>query len=311
MLIFAVLANSHPLANPQPLPLGARIVGSLGRITIMTHPTWQWQAWNDYSYLTCSLLADWPHGFFTRQFAPQTPELLVEVLQPGASVYRLKQIHSNQVLNPEQILSESSDPQPTTSTNETDEPILSEGDGIYSNAVNQSVWSCTADCTPVLMADCATGMVAAVHAGWRGTAAQIVPRAVAHLQAQGSQLPNLRIAMGPAISGKIYQVSEEVAIQVGTSLVQHPKDGAAILAHLYQYPIAPLYPDDKPGHVCLDVPRVNALQLQALGVKESQIAIAPFCTYQNQEYFFSYRRENRRLVQWSGIVSTIPAQQTA
>jgi hypothetical protein len=59
---------------------------------------WQWQTWNDLPYLTCSLLADWSHGFFTRQFSPQTPEQLVNVLQPGAAVYRLKQIHSNQIL---------------------------------------------------------------------------------------------------------------------------------------------------------------------------------------------------------------------
>jgi polyphenol oxidase len=252
-------------------------------------PTWDWQTWNELPYLTCSLLADWPHGFFTRQFAPQLPEQLVAALHPGASVYRLKQVHSAEVFNPDQIQTCLDLP-------------LSEGDGLISNNVEQSVWSCTADCTPVLIADARTGMVAAVHAGWRGTAAQIVPKAVAHLQNQGSQLADLRVAMGPAINGKIYQVAEAVAIEVGHSLVPNlPTE--AVLAHLWQYPLPPIYPDAKPQHVCLDVPRVNALQLEALGLAPEQIAIAPFCTYDNEQYFFSYRRENRKVVQWSGIVS--------
>jgi polyphenol oxidase len=270
---------------------------------------WQWQTWNDLPYLTCSLLADWSHGFFTRQFSPQTPEQLVNVLQPGAAVYRLKQVHSNQVLSPDQIQS-SVDVPAASPVNPEEFPELTfpEGDGIYSNRAHQSVWSCTADCTPVLIADTQTGMVAAIHAGWRGTAAQIVPRAVAMLTAQGSQIQDLRVAMGPAISGKIYQVSEEVAIEVGNSLVPTSlASGFSSLEHLYQYSIPPLFPDPKPGHVCLDVPRINALQLEALGLTSDQIAIAPHCTFENEQHFFSYRREKLKRVQWSGIVSTEPS----
>jgi polyphenol oxidase len=266
---------------------------------------WQWQTWNDLPYLTCSLLADWSHGFFTRQFSPQTPEQLVNVLQPGAAVYRLKQVHSNQVLSPDQIQS-SVDVSAASPVNPEDSPELSfpEGDGIYSNRAYQSVWSCTADCTPVLIADTQTGMVASVHAGWRGTATQIVPRAVALLTAQGSQIQDLRVAMGPAISGKIYQVSEQVATEVGNSLVPTTlAAGCSTLEYLYQYSASPLFPDPKPGYVCLDVPRINALQLEALGLTPAQIAIAPHCTFANKEYFFSYRREKLKRVQWSGIVS--------
>jgi polyphenol oxidase len=268
--------------------------------------TWQWQTWNDLPYLTCSLLADWPHGFFTRQFSPQTPEQLVNVLQPGAAVYRVKQVHSNQVLSPDQIELSLKVPTVTSvSPEESSELSLPEGDGVYSNRAHQSVWSCTADCTPVLMADTQTGMVAAVHAGWRGTAAQIVPRAVALLTAQGSQIQDLRVAMGPAISGKIYQVAEEVAMEVGNSLMPVTVSvGFSLLEHLYQYSMPPLFPDSKPGHVCLDVPRINALQLEALGLIPAQIAIAPHCTFENEQHFFSYRREKLKRVQWSGIVST-------
>lgn len=62
--------------------------------------------------------------------------------------------------------------------------------------------------------------------------------------------------------------------------------------------------DDTPGRARLDIRRINALQLQQLGLQPEQIAIAPHCTYQEPEHFFSYRRDRQKQVQWSGIVST-------
>jgi len=53
---------------------------------------------------------------------------------------------------------------------------------------------------------------------------------------------------------------------------------------------------------------VNALQLEQLGVSSEQVAIAPHCTYQEPEHFFSYRRDKLKKVQWSGIVSKTPEQ---
>lgn len=61
--------------------------------------------------------------------------------------------------------------------------------------------------------------------------------------------------------------------------------------------------DTEPGKVRLDVRRVNALQLEQLGISGEQIAIAPYCTFQTPDHFFSYRREREKKVQWSGIVS--------
>ena len=49
--------------------------------------------------------------------------------------------------------------------------------------------------------------------------------------------------------------------------------------------------------------RVNALQLEQLGISEEQVTIAPHCTYQDSVNFFSYRREKLKKAQWSGIVS--------
>jgi YfiH family protein len=155
----------------------------------------------------------------------------------------------------------------------------------------------------VLIGDVRTGQVAALHAGWRGTAKKIVPLAIARLQSQGSKLDDLRIAMGPAIAGEVYQVSIEVAAEIGTSIISH-NDEEKIITALHELPNSPLLKDPDPGKVRLDVRRVNTLQLENMGISAEQIAIAPYCTFQTPEHFFSYRREKEKKVQWSGIVSS-------
>lgn len=265
--------------------------------------TWYWQTWEELPYLTCSLLQDWEHGFFTSAFSPRLPSDMVNVLRPDAQVYRVKQVHGNTVLTPSEIES-------AVSVNKDipEEPERPSADGILTEQPQQAVWVCTADCTPVLIADEKTGQVAAVHAGWRGTATRIVPNAIARLIDSGSRLEDLRIAMGPAIAGEVYQVSETVAAEVGASII--PQDKAenpeAILDLLQQLPDSPILEDAHPGRVRLDVRRVNAIQLEQLGIPCEQIAIAPYCTYQKPEHFFSYRRDKLKKVQWSGIVSKIP-----
>jgi len=257
--------------------------------------TWYWQTWQSLPYLTCTLLEDFPHGFFTQHFWGRPPAELVQVLSPQAQAYRVKQVHGNVVLSPSELVRQPS---------QDEAAPLSEADGLITEQENQAVWACSADCTPVLMADLATGAVAAVHAGWRGTASEIVPQAVARLIAQGSQLSNLRIAMGPAIAGEVYQVSTTVGAQVTASLFPGAElDSEAILAAAQQLPQSPILSDPQPGRVKLDVRRVIAVQLEQLGIQAEQVAIAPYCTYQTPEHFFSYRRDRQKKVQWSGIVS--------
>jgi len=260
--------------------------------------TWQWRTWQGLPYLTCSLLDPWRHGFFTQHFWPRSPLELTTILQPTASTYRVKQVHGNQVLTPSEVEAHS-----TSQGSEGGDVGLPPADGLLTEAANQAVWSCSADCTPVLMGDVQTGQVAAIHAGWRGTAAKILPLATARFQEQGSQLADLRIALGPAIAGEVYQVSAAVAAEVGATVL--PDSGAVetLLQSLQQLPNPPVLPDAKPDHVRLDVRQINRLQLERLGIEPEQIAIAPHCTYQDPENFFSYRRDSRRQVQWSGIVS--------
>ncbi|MBK1990549.1 peptidoglycan editing factor PgeF [Sphaerospermopsis aphanizomenoides BCCUSP55] len=259
--------------------------------------TWHWHNWEGLPYLTCNLLELWPHGFFTQQFWPRPPHELTKVLQPEALAYRLKQVHGNTVLTPQEV--------DKHLQNSDDELALA--DGLISEQPLQAVWVASADCTPVLIGDVKIGQVAALHAGWRGTAAKIVPQAIQKMQSQGSKLEDLRIAMGPAIAGEVYQVSAEVAAEIGTTIIPH-HEPEKIVNTLHDLPNSPLLADPEPGKVRLDVRRVNAIQLAQLGISKEQIAIAPYCTYQTPEHFFSYRREKEKKVQWSGIVSVlIPA----
>jgi polyphenol oxidase len=253
---------------------------------------WHWQTWQGKPYLTCSLLEPWKHGFFTQQFSPNSPLSLVEALHPQAEVYRTQQVHGNIVVETDAIV-------PLSASTTEFHPA----DGLLTRQSQQAVWVCSADCTPVLLADDHTGQAAAVHSGWRGTAAKIVPQAIAQLQAQGSQIEDLRVAMGPAIAGEVYQVSAEVAVQVGATVIDGNDDPETLLDRLEALPNSPVQRDSEPNRVRLDIRTCIALQLDQLGFGKEQIAIAPHCTYQNPDHFFSYRRTGQKNVQWSGIVS--------
>ena len=258
---------------------------------------WQWQTWSGLPYLTCDLLADWQHGFFTRQFAPSEPHELTPVLAATATTHRLKQIHGKIVLTPTEI----------ASTVEVEvETGNALGDGVLTEQQAQAVWVASADCNPILIANRHTGNVAAVHAGWRGTSLNIVTVAVQRLLIQGGSLTDIVVAIGPAIDGNVYQVTKQVGLEVCASIAPKSLSGdlEADLADLLAMPNSPLLPDEQAGRVRLDVRRVNQLQLEGLGVDPDRISIAPHCTFQEPEYFFSYRREKLKKIQWSGIVSS-------
>lgn len=271
---------------------------------------WQWQSWEGLPYLTCSLLQNWSHGFFTQKFWPCSPEALVGVLQTDAQAYRVRQVHGNRVITPSEIEAATGEEKQADEQTSEKEKSLQAADGILTEQAQQAVWVASADCTPVLIGDVETGQVAAVHAGWRGTASRIVPGAIARLLAAGSSVESLRIALGPAIAGEVYQVSEQVVAEVVASLIPPEKADTpeTILKALQQLPDSPLLDDPKPGRMRLDLRRVNGLQIEQLGISDGQVAIAPYCTYQQPEYFFSYRRSKQKKVQWSGIVSKVPNQ---
>lgn len=238
---------------------------------------WRWQSTSGSRWLTCDLLAAWPHTFGTRHSHPHKPDHSITELAWTAKQARwAHQVHGRNWLWAESM--------------QADRDLL-QADAVLTQSPTQSVWVCSADCVPLLIA--CGGKVAAIHAGWRGTSAAITLQVLAEFIAQGCDLKNVRVAIGPAISGAVYQVSESVAADVVQTL-------------LSEFRAKPLLPDPIPNKVRLDIRMVNQLQLLQAGIGLDQISISPHCTYTQSEDFFSYRRDGSVAgagirVQWSGI----------
>ena len=151
-------------------------------------------------------------------------------------------------------------------------------DAVVSNTRGLLAGVKTADCVPILLGDTTTGCFGAVHAGWRGTLAEIAKVAVRRLEEEYNAQPeNLRIAIGAAAGGCCYEVGAEV-IDAFTGKFSNA---------------AELLTETQPGHAKIDLLQANRDQLIEVGVPEERIHIAPLCTICRTDLFFSYRKEKR------------------
>jgi hypothetical protein len=244
---------------------------------------WTWVGCYGGMYLQADLLAGFEHGFFTRQWQGREPGELAGYVSAGVSVHRPRQVHGALVLPASEAGAE---PWP-------------EADGLVSDAGGQSLWVCGADCTPVLLADPASGRVAACHAGWRGVAGGILIQAIEQLEAAGCRREGLLVALGPAVSGAAYQVERSVSAQVAATL----RPGEPEQARAELRACGALLPDPDPNRDRLDIRAATSRQLELAGIPTAQIAICPLCTVGEPLLFHSWRRDQVKAVQWSGIVS--------
>jgi len=151
-------------------------------------------------------------------------------------------------------------------------------DALVSNTPNVLLAVKTADCVPILIGDPVTRAFAAVHAGWRGTSSSILQRAIKQLKSEyGSHAENLRVAIGPAANACCYEV--------GSDVIGAFKDRFANADDL-------LTPT-RDGHARIDLHQANRGQLIAAGVPADRIHLAPFCTMDRNDLFFSYRQEKK------------------
>ena len=192
------------------------------------------------AYLESSLLSAFPwatHGFGTRHIDPH----------PN-NVSTLKQIHSNLVLL-------------------ADHPgLLGEGDALITDTPGLAISIRTADCYPILLADTGNRVVGAVHAGWRGTASQVVMKTLDKMTSEfGTDPKNISAAIGPGIGVCCYEVGEDVSSHFGFAVRTH-----------------------------LDLASENRKQLEKAGVLPQKIEALGDCTFCNAERFFSYRREKEK-----------------
>ncbi|MCW5983045.1 MAG: peptidoglycan editing factor PgeF [Bryobacteraceae bacterium] len=187
---------------------------------------------------------DWvEHGFGTRH-----------AKWNGQPLVTLPQIHSDRIL-----------------VASAGEERIGEGDALITNREGFTLAVRTADCLPILLIEDRRRAVAAIHAGWRGSAAGIAAKTVEALISEyGGSPGNIHAAIGPGIGVCCYQVGLAVAERFRRWLPELPAG---------------------PGPVMLDLVEANRRQLAEAGVPPGQIHAGKLCTCCGREQFFSYRRE--------------------
>jgi polyphenol oxidase len=142
-----------------------------------------------------------------------------------------------------------------------------------------------ADCVPVLVADEASGDVAAIHAGWRGVVAGVVPAAVDLLTAPPRA--SLMAAIGPSIGGCCFEVGRDVA----ASIVRASGAPQALT-------------DERGDRAYIDLRAAVRAQLLGAGVSADRIDDVPGCTKHESTRFHSFRRDGARSGRMLAAIAT-------
>lgn len=163
-------------------------------------------------------------------------------------------------------------------------------DGLVSHMSGLLVGVKTADCVPVLIGDPFKKAFGAIHAGWRGTAASIVVRAVEKMQSEfGSEPRDMIAAIGPAAGCDNYEVGSDVIEAFEETFEGSEK----------------YFKTTREGHARVDLHLANKDQLLSCGVPLDAVYTAPYCTMERPDLFFSYRLEKRKYGKTGRLLSVI------
>jgi YfiH family protein len=147
-------------------------------------------------------------------------------------------------------------------------------DGLITNVPNIALAILTADCLPIVLYHQTKDVVAVLHAGWKGLAANIISKAIDALKNKfNCNVSGLHVLIGPGINQENYEVGQEVVDAFTTKPYFHTdcvKEKA------------------KPH---LDIKLLAKLEAEYNGIPEENIEISPLCTFQEKQRFFSARRE--------------------
>lgn len=188
-------------------------------------------------------------------------------------VVRAKQVHGDGVLRVDaKLVGRTGFPHSLV-----DEPA--EFDALISNLPGLALVVSTADCLPILIHDPVCGAVAAVHAGWRGTAKRIAVQALAAMRgAYGTDPADCRAAIGPGIRRCCFEVDAVVTEAMADALPTWETHAEA----------------NRPGHWLLDIAGVNRALLESAGLRPDRIEDVGLCTSCRNDLFFSHRAEKGR-----------------
>lgn len=178
-----------------------------------------------------------------------------------------KQVHGNRVL-----VFDSAPPDP-------EEVRQTEADAIITNVPGLLIGVMTADCLPILIHDPNRKVVAAIHAGWRGTLNQVARRTLEILVKDFRCEPgDLAVALGPSISGQSFEVDESLLNQFRQTFEYWSR---------YARP-------QRQAKWLIDFRMINAHMLALMGLEERNFWISTHCTYLEKDLFHSYRRDGEQ-----------------
>ncbi len=140
----------------------------------------------------------------------------------------------------------------------------------------------TADCLPILLCDAGGTQVAAVHAGWRGLAAGILTDALSLFTAEAG---DILVYLGPAISQKHF----EVGVEVKSAFLDSA--WAQLQGSKYKSAVKAAFVPSSGGRLRADLYSLARSQCQSMGV--TQIYGGEYCTFDDPQRFYSYRRDGR------------------
>jgi len=165
------------------------------------------------------------------------------------------------------------------------ENAIEDCDALITNETDIVLTILTADCVPVLLYDNEKKVVAAVHAGWKGTKAKIVAKTVLKMiEMYDCEPKHIMAGIAPSIGSCCYEVGEDVAKHFFDT-----PDGSRKVGEKYM----------------LDLPFINKKQLLDVGLKEGNIEMSNVCTACEVDRYFSYRKEQRcsgRFMSMIGLV---------
>ena len=175
---------------------------------------------------------------------------------------------------------------------DTTPQALPEADALITGTPGVCLCVTAADCVPVLLYDPVHHAAGAVHAGWRGTVAGVVARAVEAMQRHfGTQPSDLWAGVGPSVGPRVYEVGHEVI---------------AAAARAFGPDAGVIRPASAAGKGFFDLWTANRRQLTTLGVPDGQIETAGLCTFASEESYFSVRRQGAVSGRFAGGVLLLP-----
>lgn len=153
-------------------------------------------------------------------------------------------------------------------------PLPYEADGVVTDEASLALIAFTADCIPILLHDPVRTVSAALHAGWRGTVADIAGAGVAAMVRLGSAPKDIRAAIGPGISFSSFETGPEV-----------PEAVRAVLGGGEAF----IRASETPGKFFVDLKGVNRALLIRAGIAPEHIAVSGECTVKNTDKYWSHR----------------------